>query len=81
VIVRWWARLYATHLEDEIAYLKKQVEHERQRAEIAIDELLRIRIAAGPVTLPVSPAAPDRAADLVNQILSNEEFHDAGVVE
>lgn len=61
-------------LERELAYFKAQFEHERTRAEQAIDELLRVRVQAGPVAPPREPAVPED----VRKLLENPEFTGAG---
>ena len=63
-------------LERELAAWKLHYEHERQRAEMAVDELLRIRVQAGPVSLPASTVSKE-----VEELLKNPEFARAGEVE
>lgn len=70
-----WTTRYVQHLLDEVEYLKKQVEHERDRAERAIDELLRVRIQSGPVSAP-RPLEP--AESIVERLLQNTEWSQAG---
>ena len=74
---RFWSTKYVRHLEAEIEYLRGQVEHERQRAEIAIDTLLQVRVQAGPVTQP-TPREAAKANSLVDEILANPEFARVG---
>ena len=72
--------MMCAHLIDEIEYLRGQVERERQRAERAIDELLRIRIQAGPVTMP-TPRENERQESLVEKLLRDTEFSSIGEVD
>lgn len=74
-MIGFWSRLFASHLQEEIVYLRKQVEHERDRAERAVDELLRVRIQSGPLAAP-RPLEP--AESIVERLLSNTEWADAG---
>lgn len=71
----FWSRLFANHLQEEILYLRKQVEHERDRAERAVDELLRVRIQGAPLSEP-RPLEP--AESIVERLLSNTEWSSAG---
>jgi hypothetical protein len=75
---RFWSRTYVLHLETEIEWLKDQYAHERQRAETAIDELLRTRVAAGPVAPPPLPSEAERR---VQQLLNDPEFVQVGNAE
>ena len=72
--------MFNSHLIDEIYYLREQVEHERQRAERAIDELLRIRIQAGPVTMP-TPREAEKQESLIDKLLRDTEFSSIGEVD
>lgn len=72
-----WSRRYVRHLEAEIEWFKLQVEHERQRAELAVDELLRVRVGAGPVT-QTTPGEAKAAQTIVDKMLSDTEFAEAG---
>ncbi len=65
------------YLDREVEWLRLQLTHERQRAEIAIDELLRLRVAAGPVTLPLASSGDSH----VEQLLKDAEFVGAGLSE
>lgn len=78
-MIRFWARMFTAHLLDEIAYLRSQVEHERQRAEMAVDELLRVRAQAGPVTQPTPREAQQRES-IVERLLRDTEFAAVGEV-
>ena len=78
--MRFWARMFNAHLIDEIHYLREQVEHERQRAERAIDELLRIRIQSCPVTMP-TPREAEHQESLVEKLLRDTEFSSIGEVD
>jgi len=76
-MIRFWARLFCTHLLEEIEYLREQVAHERQRAELAIDELLRIRVGATPVTQPTAREVEQRES-IVEKLLRDSEFTSVG---
>jgi hypothetical protein len=76
-ILRFWSRLYVAHLEEEILHLREQVVHERTRAERAIDELLSVRVSAGPVSRAASPS-PASHEDVVSRLLADSEFVGAG---
>jgi hypothetical protein len=79
-VIRFWARMFTAHLVAEIEYLRAQVEHERQRAEYAIDELLRVRVAVGPVT-QVTPREAEQRETLVEKLLKDSEFTSVGDAE
>ena len=72
--------MFTAHLLDEIDWLKACVIHERQRAEMAIDELLRIRIVAGPVTQPTPQEAAQRET-FVDKLLRDSEFTSVGELD
>lgn len=65
-------------LKDQVTWLREQMLHERRRAEQAIDELLRIRVAAGPVAPPAPPTEAERR---VERLLSDPEFTSVGSLE
>ena len=67
---------FIKHLEAEVAWFQEQLVHERQRAEMAIDELLRVRVQAGPVTLAVEK----KLSKEIEELLNNPEFARAGEV-
>ena len=71
---------FIRHLLDEIAHLREDVSHERQRAEIALDELLRVRVGAGPVTVPTPAEAAARESQ-VERLLKSTEFMTAGIAD
>ena len=71
----FWARRHVNHLEAEISYLRKQVEHERDRAERLNDELLRVRVQVGPVSMAHTPPPVE---NIVDQLLKNTEWATAG---
>jgi hypothetical protein len=81
-MLRFWARMFHAHLIEEIAYLREQVNHERQRAELAIDELLRIRVGVSPVTQPTPAEAKVREEnDPISRMLRDSEFMNTGELE
>lgn len=65
---------HIAHLEAEVAFWRQQFQHERQRAEVAVDRLLSTR-GIGPVTLPPRPTTP--ASDM-DELLRDPEFTTAG---
>jgi hypothetical protein len=77
---KFWAQAFNRHLLEEIEYLRDQVAHERQRAEMAIDELLRVRVQAGPVTQP-TPREAEQRESLVEKLLQDSEFTSVGETE
>jgi hypothetical protein len=80
--MRFWARMFTSHLLEEIGYLRAQVEHERQRAELAIDELLRVRVQVSPVTQPtVGEMKAREEVDPVARLLRNTEFMSTGELD
>ena len=79
-MLRFWARMFTAHLVAEIEYLREQLIHERQRAEYAVDELLRIRIGAGPIT-QATPREKEQAETLVEKLLKDSEFTSVGDAE
>jgi hypothetical protein len=64
-------------LERELSYFKMQFEHERQRAEIAVDELLRTRAVVGPITQP-TPREVQQQESLAERLLRDGEFMGSG---
>lgn len=68
------------HLEQEVAWYRDQLIHERQRAERAIDELLRVRVQAGPTTVP-TPGETRAMESEIEKILRDSEFSTAGIAE
>ena len=73
----FWATAYLRHLEAEIAGLKLQMVHERQRAELAVDTLLRLKIGAGPITVPMLEETA-AAKSAFEALLLDPEFTNAG---
>lgn len=69
-------REFIAHLEGEIAWLKIAMQHERQRAERAIDELLRLKVGAGPVTVPLMPDVTPESQ--MERMLADPEFTNVG---
>ena len=66
-------------LERELAFARQSFMHERQRAEVAIDELLKRRVGAGPVTFPLRHDAPPPEDDpAIRALLRDPEFTKAG---
>ena len=65
---------FIRHLEHEVAWYRTQLIHERQRAEAAIDELLRVRVQVNPVSQPITqPMLSD-----MEKMWQNPEFTEAG---
>ena len=68
---------YLGHLEAEIDWHKRQMVHERQRAEMALDKLQMLTVGGGPVTVPT----PDERASVVSalaDLTTDPEFVRAG---
>lgn len=74
---RFWSTRFVRHLEAEVEYLRGQAEHERQRAERAIDELLRVRVNVMGVTAP-TPREAEQAEAMVDKLLKDSEFAQTG---
>jgi hypothetical protein len=79
-MIRWLcsAALKATeahiaHLEVENQWLRSQLIHERQRAEVSVDQRLSER-GLGAVTLPPRPVEPPRVPEDLKGLLSQPEF-------
>lgn len=76
----WWSnRAFIAHLEAEIAWLRDQRDHERQRAEEAINAMLAVRLL--PSSLATHTAEEVRRAQSPTDpevLLRNTEFMDAG---
>lgn len=69
-------REFITHLEAEIVWLRLQMMRERQRAELAINELLRLGPGAQPVSVPLIRDEP--VDDPISALLKNSEFTEVG---
>lgn len=65
-------------LENEVAWLRSQFSHERQRAEIAVDQLLSVRVNVGPVTHP-TPEEVREMQGPAERLLNDTEFMNAGM--
>lgn len=68
---------FIKHLEAEVEWYRAQMEHERQRAEMALDELLRVRVQAGPITRP-TPSEVAAQESTIEKMFKNTEFAEAG---
>jgi hypothetical protein len=79
--LRFWNRLYVAHLEEEILYLRGRVDHERSRAEMAIDTLLNVRVGVTPVSVQTSPAPEAEIARIMDRLGRSEEFTRVGEVD
>lgn len=71
---------FIRHLEAELVWHRDQLIHERQRAELALDELLRLRVGAGPVTMPTPQEAKAQESEM-DKLLRSSEFTAAGRLE
>jgi len=71
---------HIAHLEAENAWLRSQLVHERQRAEISVDQRLTER-GLGPVTLPPRPTEPERLSDEVQRLMHQPEFFAPSIEE
>jgi len=72
-----YADYYIRHLQDEVQYWRRQFEHERQRAEMATDELLRVRVGVGGIT-QATPAERIEQESVIERLLKDTEFAQAG---
>lgn len=75
MLLRFWPQIFCKHLLEEIEWLKEQVLHERQRAELAIDELLRFR-SVSPVSVPQV-----KESSLIEKMINSSEFASVGESE
>lgn len=66
-----------THLLAEVDYLRGQLEHERQRAEMGVDRLLGQR-GIGPIT---TPTPTERHAADARQVAESSDFDRLGESE
>ena len=67
---------YVEHLRAEVAFWRLQFAHERQRAEVSIDQRLHEQ-HKGPVTLPLREEGPPTGPvqhDLLDELMKNAEF-------
>ena len=71
---------FLRHLEAEIQWLKIELKHERQRAEVAVDQLLRLKAGAHPVTPVETSPAREALQREVDELLNNPEFTQIGEV-
>lgn len=67
---------FIAHLLAENEWLKMQMVHERQRAELAIDNLLRLKVNAGPVSVPLIPDVTPE--DTMERLMRDPEFSRVG---
>lgn len=76
---RFWSRAYVLHLEDEILWLRQRLDMERNRAEVAIDNLVSVRVTA-PVMSTVQPRNPaiETPEEIVGRLHADPEFAEAG---
>lgn len=65
------------HLENEVEYLRTQMEHERQRAERAVDELLNVRVNVPAITQP-TPRETMQRETVIEKLLRDSEFTETG---
>jgi len=68
------------HLEDEIQYLRMQMTHERQRAEVAIDRLLNLKLGVPGVTHATREELREFESE-IEKTVRDPEFTQAGNVE
>jgi len=67
MIWRFWSTAYVRHLEAEIEFLRTEMKRHEQRADDAVDQLLRDR-TQGQVALPPRPLIADREPDLTKEL-------------
>ena len=84
---RFWSRAYVLHLEDEITWLRARLDMERNRAEVAIDNLVSVRLVesgrapVAPVAQPRDPGVdegPRTPEEAVRRLMMDPEFQTAG---
>lgn len=68
------------HLEAEVAFWRMQFTHERQRAEVAIDRLLNLKLNIPGVTMPTREELRETESEM-ERTLRDPEFTQAGNVE
>lgn len=64
-------RAFIEHLQAEVEFWRKQFAHERQRAEVSVDQRLAER-GLGPVTLPPRPIEPEPPDPRIEALFSGE---------
>jgi len=64
---------HIAHLEVENQWLRSQLIHERQRAEVCVDQRLSER-GLGPVTLPPRSLQPETIPEEVRRMMNQPEF-------
>lgn len=66
-------REYITHLEADNAWLRERLDLERRRAEMAIDQLLNIKLGVvTPLTQPIPLSPAEREAEQEIQRLTRD---------
>lgn len=68
---------YVKHLEAEVEWYRDRLDHERQRAEIAVDALLALKVGAPPVRSP-EPQARETLEQVAERLMGDREFNEAG---
>jgi len=71
---------FTDHLRHEVAFWRLQYQHERQRAEISVDQRLHER-GLGPVTQPLRMDVPPQMDKEIQDLLTNPEFAGSGSTE
>lgn len=77
-MIALWPARYITHLEDEIADLRAQVRHERDRAEAAINALL---MARGTQPVVAQPEVDSREQKMRELLFNSPEMAAMGSLE
>lgn len=81
IVGRWWKwhlgveRRHMRHLEHEVLYWRGLYVHERQRAELAIDQCRAQHQALPPVTQPLRPEREAELAKELREMLQQPEMN------
>lgn len=81
LIRRWWKwhlgveRRHIKHLEQEVQYWRGLHQHERQRAELAIDQCRAHHQTLPPVTQPLRPDREQELAKELREMLQQPEMN------
>ena len=87
MLSRWWKwhltveRRHIRHLEREILYWRQCYQHERQRAELAIDQCRSYHQHLPPVSQPLRPEHEADVAKDIRDILNQPEMALIGAAE
>lgn len=80
MMFRFWSAAYARHLEAEIAWLRVEMQKEKQRAADAVNALVALK-TQGQVVLAERPLIADREKDVQTELadlMRDSEFSQVG---